>query len=267
MKPKKLAKILAAGALLAALLYFIPLLTIAYLLLGLIDVSRHGRLNPRLLKNYFAGKGILTWLLAPLNLLFDLTCFRRHYRLYLDDFPEAERAEIQDVLDTFEAKKEEITSKLRAQMKGRKRGMLFYKWYGRDADTSVPEFVCDHVYVKTIGVSVFNSRAKTSTHFGPLRLTVRLLYNLTPRTSERIFIEVNDEKHYWHDDPLFIFDDTIQHRSVNDADGERFCVFLDVLRPSRFTRFHNGCMRPFGRLLFGVNRVFYKRWDMLAQMK
>jgi len=262
---KNFRKLLVLAIVLGPLFLFFPYFMGAYVVLGLIDLSRHGRLNRDLVAQYFTGNGVLTWLLSPLNLLFDLLSFRRPYRLYMKDFPEQQRAEIQRVLDMFEAKKDRITTDLRAQMKGKRRGMLFYKWYGENVDNSVPEFNADFKYVKTIGVSVFNSRESTSVHFGPIRLTVRLLYNLTPRKTEKIFIEVNDQKHYWHDDPLFIFDDTIRHRSVNEEDGERYCVFVDVLRPSSFLALQGVLLKAVHMALHGINRIFYKNWDMLAK--
>ena len=39
-------------------------------------------------------------------------------------------------------------------------------------------------------VSVFNARERTSSHFGPLRLTLRVLYNLEPVRSPDAYIEV-----------------------------------------------------------------------------
>ena len=145
--------------------------------------------------------------------------------------------------------------------------MLFYKWYGGNLDDSVPEFNKEYRYVKTIGVSVFNSKESTSVHFGPIRLTVRVLYNLTPRRTENIYIEVNGQTHYWHDDPLYIFDDTIQHRSVNDEDGERACVFVDVLRPSPAPGLQAVLVKGLHAVLSGVNRIFYKNWAMLGDAK
>ena len=48
--------------------------------------------------------------------------------------------------------------------------MLFYKWYGKDLDTDIPEFNKNFKYIKTIGVSLFREKTPTSRHFGPLRL-------------------------------------------------------------------------------------------------
>ncbi|MGE3247636.1 MAG: aspartyl/asparaginyl beta-hydroxylase domain-containing protein [Beijerinckiaceae bacterium] len=247
--------------------YFFPLLTIFLIVCGLIDLSRHKVWSASLFARYFAGNGIVTWLLSPLNLLLDLISKRLPYELRPADFPEPARKEIEDMLGTFEAKKPEILAELRSLMGNKRRGMLFYKWYGKNIHASVPAFNKEYTYIKTIGVSVFNARESTSVHFGPLRLTIRLLYNLSPKRSDNVFIEVNGKKHFWHDDPLFIFDDTIQHRSVNEEDGERFCVFVDVLRPSRFPALQNAIVALFAFVMSGVNRIFYKNWDMLGGQK
>ncbi|WP_370652260.1 aspartyl/asparaginyl beta-hydroxylase domain-containing protein [Caballeronia sp. TF1N1] len=116
-------------------------------------------------------------------------------------------------------------------MASKRRGMCFVRWYGMPVDSSLdlPELARDFKYVKTIGISVFNERQSTSVHYGPLRLTLRCLYNLRPIDDENVFIDVAGRRHYWHDDPLFIFDDTLVHRSVNESDRLRYCIFLDVL--------------------------------------
>ena len=46
-----------------------------WLLCGLIDVSRHKTMNLKLIKEYFLGKGFLTFVLSPLNLLADLLSY------------------------------------------------------------------------------------------------------------------------------------------------------------------------------------------------
>lgn len=260
---KSTKRLLQVGAVVALLGFFFPWIVGIFVVCGLIDVSRHGRWNAELLARYFAGNGVVTWLLSPLNLLIDLVSLGRPYRLELDDLPEAERAELEQVLAVFRTDRESILARLDAMMQGRRRGMLFFRWYDTVLDDSIPAFAGDLTWVKTIGVSAFNGQERTSLHFGPLRLTLRVLLNLTARQSDDIYIEVNGRRHFWHDDPLFIFDDTIQHRSVNDAEGIRYCVFIDILRPTRVPRLLNACVSVANVLMFRTRRVFYKNWDML----
>lgn len=248
---------------LALLLYFMPVLTVIFIALGLVDLARHKKIDMELARKYFAGNGLLTWLLSPLNLFFDIIAPGNRLVYRLDDLPEPHRAEIRSMLSIFDERKDRIIKDIHGKMQGKARGMLFYKWYGKNVDTSVPEFNKEFKYIKTIGVSVFNKRQSTSLHFGPLRLTLRILYNLTPIRSENIFIEVNGRKHYWHDDPLFIFDDTIQHRSINEEDWERYCVFADILRPSPLLGLENAFMGAMQFLLQKYNGIFYKNWTFL----
>lgn len=249
---------------LAALAWFLPWVTAALLACGAADLSRHRRRDAGLAAKYFTGNGLLTWLLSPVNLAFDLISRRRPVVLRPEHFDPPAQAEIAAVLDAFRQDRTAILADVAARMGDSRRGMLFYKWYDRNLDDSRPLFNRRWRFIKTIGVSVFNSRESTSLHFGPLRLTVRLLYNLTPRDSDAVFIEVDGVRHYWRDDPLFIFDDTIQHRSVHDEDGYRAVVFVDVLRPSPYPGLQNAIIRGFNGVLGPINRLFYGRWAMLA---
>ncbi len=248
---------------LTILFYFVPIVALIFVVCGVIDISRHRVVSRDLMNKYFIGNGLLTWLLSPVNVFFDLISERNKFIYRLDDFPESERREIEGVLKTFDDNREDIIADIRQKMAGKARGMLFYKWYDKNTNDSVPAFNRDMTYVKTIGVSVFNKKESTSLHFGPLRLTLRVLYNLTPRHSDNVFIEVDGKKHFWHDDPLFIFDDTILHRSINEEDAERFCVFVDVLRPSAFTGLQNVLMKLIQMIFINFNGVFYKRWTFL----
>ena len=50
--------------------------------------------------------------------------------------------------------------------------MLFYQWYGKNVDESIPEFNQSFKFIKTIGVSLFREKTSTSRHFGPMRLLI-----------------------------------------------------------------------------------------------
>jgi beta-hydroxylase len=260
---KQLSRYLRVIVPLTVLFYFAPVIALIFVVCGVVDIFRHGVVSTDLLTKYFIGNGLVTWLLSPVNVFLDLISARNKYVYRLEDFPAGHRREIEKVLKVFDDNKDEIIGDIREKMAGKNRGMLFYKWYDKNTNNSVPAFNEDMTYVKTIGVSVFNKKESTSLHFGPLRLTLRILYNLTPRHSDNVFIEVDGKKHYWHDDPLFIFDDTIQHRSINGEDSERYCVFADVLRPSPFTGFQNLLMKFIQIIFVNFNGVFYKKWTFL----
>ena len=150
----------------------------------------------------------------------------------LEDLPAGHRAEIQTLIDAAHARN--LIGLLDAKLGDNKRGMIFFKWYGKDIPGSVdvPEYHADFKYLRTVGVSIFNKKQSTGKHYGPLRVTLRVLYNINPVDDPNVYIEVGSKVHRWRDDPLFIFDDTLQHQSVNESDAVRYCLFVDILRPT-----------------------------------
>ena len=91
-------------------------------------------------------------------------------------------------------------------------------------------------------------------------MTLRMLYNINPIKSDKIYIDVGDVRHYWHDNEIFIFDDTLLHQSVNEEDRRRYCVFVDIIRPSLIPGVMRTIVAVFGRLFIKLNRIFYNRW-------
>ncbi len=230
MRKKDWLKI--GGLIIVALI--IPRIMLFYLICGLIDFSRSNLFNKANWLRYFTGNGMLTWLLSPFNLLMDLLSYKNKGIYKLEDLSEECQEEIKELI-TIAKNKPEIINELSKLMDEKKRGMLFFKWYGKNIDTSlsIPEFHKEYKYINTIGVSIFNRNQSTSIHYGPLRITIRVLYNiLTNGKDDNIYIEAAGQRHYWHDDPLFIFDDTLVHKSVNESDNLRYCMFIDILRPS-----------------------------------
>jgi len=77
--------------------------------------------------------------------------------------------------------------------------MIFFRWYGVDVNTflDVPTLRQSWKYIETIGVSVFNRRASTSKHFGFMRATLRVLYNLDVMTDGSAYIVVGDTTNRW----------------------------------------------------------------------
>ena len=232
---KKIAKVLVVGSCFAAVIIIYPmaaLILLIWFLLGLIDVVRNRPIDGVLLKRYFLGNGLLTFFLAPFNLLCDLICYKNHKVYNLDDYPEAWKEEIKQVMQIFDQNKTKIIADLDSRMLDKKRGMIFYKWYNRNYNNSITEFNQQFRYIKTIGVSVFSPNQSTSWHFGPLRLSLRILYNLLPIDSNKAYIKTMGKKYYWKDQPFFSFDDTLFHRSVNETEHLRYCAFIDIIRPS-----------------------------------
>lgn len=262
---KKLAIKLTFIALLAFLLVRFPTFSLIYLALGLYDVMRHTRLSRDLMKRYFLSKGILTWILSPLNVLFDVLSlpFINKKIYQLSDLPADYQAEVQEIIDI--AKREKITEQLQDKMGKAERGMIFFKWYGENIDTSysVPDYHKPFKYIRTIGVSIFNSKVSTAKHFGPFRPTIRVLYNINDIESTQSYIEVGDVVNRWSENKLFIFDDTLMHRSVNETDEVRYCLFVDILRPSVVPAFFSASVYVIGQIFKNINLIFYKNWTRI----
>jgi len=90
-----------------------------------------------------------------------------------------------------------------------------------------------------------------------------VLYNLTSVETDKVFIECGREKHYWYQNPLYIFDDTLIHRSVNDYDTRRYVVFMDIMRPTRYPRVLDVLISGVSLIAERSNAIFYKNWKML----
>jgi aspartyl/asparaginyl beta-hydroxylase (cupin superfamily) len=250
---------------LALAIYFIPVFFTMYVGVGLVDFLRNKRRTLASLDRYFAGNGIFTWLLSPFNLLMDLiTLPYRNKGIYkISDLPAAYQDEINSLIDA--AHGSGLIGKLEAKLGEKKRGMIFFKWYGKNVRTSVdvPEFHRHFKYIRTIGVSIFNTRQSTGKHFGPLRVTLRVLYNINRIDSDKVYIKVGKHINYWRDNQLFIFDDTLQHQSCNQSEQIRYCMFVDILRPSWCPGLMSGILTCVRLAIARVNFAFYKHWEFI----
>ena len=245
--------------------YFIPIPLAVYVGFGLVDFARNSRRTLANLDRYFAGNGVFTWLLSPFNLLMDAVSLpywnRGIYRL--DQLPAGHRAEINTLIEACHAR--DLVGLLEAKMGEKKRGMFFFQWYGKllPGSVDVPEFRQRYKYIRTIGVSIFNKKQSTGLHFGPLRVTLRVLYNINTIDNPDVYVQVGDHKHVWRDGKLFIFDDTLQHLSRNESDAVRYCLFVDILRPSPVPWLLSGILTAIRLGMAPFRAVFYKHWTFL----
>jgi aspartyl/asparaginyl beta-hydroxylase (cupin superfamily) len=262
---KRARRLILFAIVLATALYFIPILTLIFLACGALDVSRHRKASYELIEKYFTGNGIATWILSPFNLIADLLSYRNKGQYALADLPETHRDEIEACVRALVDNRENLKAHIAKTMGQNKRSMLTFKWYNakQTTDLKIPAFEKDYRYIKTIALSVFNTRERTSWHFGPLRLTFRVLYNLDPIDSRDVYIEVDDKVHYWTDNPLFIFDDTMFHRSINDADHIRYCLFMDIVRPNYVQSVFDVAVQVASAISGSFKRVFYKNWSFV----
>ena len=261
-----LKKTIKIGVPLGIALYFIPWITLIFFVIGFIDASRNRPLTWSLLYKYFFGNGTLTWVLAPFNLILDLVTlpFRNRGIYRLEDLPEDYQHEINEVVSTLKSKPEIIRNIVESS-KTQDRTMVFFRWFGRfiDSPIEISEFDKSFSYIRSIGVSVFSAHRSTGVHFGPLRATIRVLYNLNRIESDEVFIEVGQNRNVWKNEPLFIFDDTLQHRSVNESNESRVCIFVDILRPSKIPLLLGSIVKLVQLIFFRANAVFYKNWKLV----
>ena len=252
--------------LVSLLVYFVPKVLLFYVVCGILDVSRNGRPRLATLERYFLGNGVLTWILSPFNLLMDLLTVPYWNRgVYdLSDLPESYQAEIGSLLESVQA--QGLVERVAARLQGQNRAMIFFKWYGRNVKTSIelPELSRDYKHIRTIGVSVFNKQESTSEHFGPLRVTLRMLYNLNAMEDPNAYLEVKNQIHRWSENRLLIFDDTLLHKSCNLTDSLRYCLFVDLLRPSPFPRLMDAILRGVRLATVRMNFAFYKNWEFIT---
>ncbi|CAM5647206.1 hypothetical protein MAUB1S_11189 [Mycolicibacterium aubagnense] len=155
---KAIRKAAIAVVLLGLGFYFIPIITLIWLVCGLIDVLRNKKKDQRLFSLYFTGNGMFTWLLSPFNLLIDLISYKNWGVWKLEQFPADYQREVNEVLNVFKERRNEIIADIDANFGTGRRGMYVYQWYGKHKIDNVPEFNKDFKYVKTIAVSVFSGR-------------------------------------------------------------------------------------------------------------
>ncbi|MDQ5921264.1 MAG: hypothetical protein QG673_1322 [Pseudomonadota bacterium] len=243
---------------------FLPRIMLFYVVCGILDFRRSNTFDAVNWKRYFFGNGLFTWILSPFNLLMDLFCIKNKKIYELEELPEECQTELTQLINTAKSKPQ-LIEELGKTMQEKNRGMTFFKWYGKNVDNSIiiPEFHQQFKYIKTIGISIFNKNQRTSVHYGPLRVTLRVLYNLTPIDSNEVYIQVAGNIHKWRDNPLFIFDDTLVHQSVNHSDQMRYVLFLDIARPSKHFKLMHKILAVIGVCIISINRVFYKNWDMI----
>jgi hypothetical protein len=245
--------------------YFIPEALAFFLCCGLVDVLRNTRRTFSTFDRYFAGNGFFTWLLSPFNLCMDLISLPYWNKgVYaIPDLPKQYQDEINAVIE--DALKSNLVGKLETKLTGQKRGMIFFKWYGKNIQTSIdiPEFHHDYKFIRTIGVSVFNKKQSTGKHFGPLRVTLRVLYNINDIEDKKAYIKVGKQINHWQENKLFIFDDTLQHQSCNETDAVRYCLFVDILRPCLFPGLTSAILSCIRLVIAPFNGIFYQHWTFI----
>jgi len=250
---------------LAPFAYFFPKIALFYAICGAYDVGRNQGLNFSTLRRYFIGNGFLTWVLSPFNTLLDLLSLpyinKGVYRM--EDLPPAYQDEVKRLMQI--AKEEDLVARLEERAKEFPRTMIFFRWYGVNVQTflDVPALHQPWKHIQTIGVSVFNKKVSTSKHFGYMRASLRILYNLNEMDDHSAYIAVGDKISYWRDNKLFIFDDTLLHSSVNETNQARYCLFVDMVRPTPFPGVMRAVMSGIRLLTQSFKFVYYQNWKVI----
>jgi hypothetical protein len=250
---------------LAPFAYFFPKIALFYAICGAYDVGRNQGLNFSTLRRYFIGNGFLTWVLSPFNTLLDLLSLpyinKGVYRM--EDLPPAYQDEVKRLMQI--AKEEDLVARLEERAKEFPRTMIFFRWYGVNIETflDVPALHQPWKYIQTIGVSVFNKKVSTSKHFGYMRASLRILYNLNEMNDHSAYIAVGDKISYWRENKLFIFDDTLLHSSVNETNQARYCLFVDMVRPTPFPGVMRAVMSGIRLLTQSFKFVYYQNWKVI----
>jgi beta-hydroxylase len=241
---------------------FLPEIMIFYVLCGIYDVSRNKNIDARMLYRYFFGNGVPTWALSPFNILMDLlTLPLINKKVYqLDDLPEDYQVEIKQIIEVV--KSENVVAELASRAEKEKRSMIFFKWYGNNIDNfyTVSDFHKNYKYIKTIGISTFNKSESTDEHYGPLRTTLRVLYNINDIKSKDSYIKVRDVENRWCEKKMFIFDDTLAHQSFNETEETRYVLFVDIVRPSRCHFVMELWVKFIALIMQKMNHIFYSSW-------
>lgn len=252
---------------LAPFAYFFPKIALFYAVCGAYDVSRNPGVNLTTLRRYFIGNGFPTWLLSPFNTLLDLLSLpyinKGVYRL--EDLPPEYQDEVKRLIQA--ANEANLVAQLEEAAKQYPRTMVFFRWYGVDKQTflNVPAFHQPWKYIQTIGVSVFNKKVSTSKHFGFMRASLRVLYNLNDMKDDSAYIVVGDKTSYWRENKLFIFDDTLLHESVNQTDQTRYCLFVDMIRPTRFPGIMRAVISGIRWLTQSFKFIYYQNWKLIER--
>jgi len=262
-----LRRVLFPLCVLAPFAFFFPKIALFYALCGAYDVSRNTGLKLSTLRRYFIGNGFLVWMLSPINILLDLFSLpyinKGVYRL--EDLPPDYQDEVRRLIRvTDEAG---LVSQVAERSKEHRRMMLFWRCYGINSKTivDVPGYYEPWKYIKTIGLSVFNKKITTSPHFGWLRPTLRVLYNVNDIKDESAYITVGETTSYWRDNKLFIFDDTLLHQSFNETDQTRYCLFVDMIRPTPFPAVMRAVVSAVRLLTQSFKFVYYQNWKVIER--
>lgn len=134
---------------------------------------------------------------------------------------------------------------------------FYLKWYEvspPSASALCPKTVAllrDIPGVKAAMFAELPPGGKLNIHRDPFGGSLRYHLGLATPNDERCFIEVNGERHAWHDGEGFVFDETFLHWAINGTERNRLILFCDLERPMKY-RWAQAVNRWLGRTLLSA---------------
>jgi len=101
-------------------------------------------------------------------------------------------------------------------------------------------------------ISILEPFSYLKPHKGSSKAVVRYLFPINiPNDKENCYMIINGEKHIWTENIPIIFDDTVEHSSINNTDEYRAVLFLDIIRS-----FNNTDMNDMNNYFIQLSQYF-----------
>jgi len=79
--------------------------------------------------------------------------------------------------------------------------------------------------------SVMEPGTHIKPHRGVFNGVLRYHLGIVVPDSEDVFINIDNNKTYWHEGESFIFDDTLLHEAINNSAERRVVLIIDYIKP------------------------------------
>ena len=101
-------------------------------------------------------------------------------------------------------------------------------------------------------ISILEPFSYLKPHNGSSKAVIRYLFPINiPNDKENCYMIINGEKHIWTENIPIIFDDTVEHSSINNTDEYRAVLFLDIIRS-----FNNTDMNDMNNYFIQLSQYF-----------
>lgn len=132
------------------------------------------------------------------------------------------------------------------------------KWY--DTINVYTKNVCPVLFdiinkysdIKAAFISILEPMSKLETHCGQSAAVIRYLFPVNmPQITDNCYLVVNGQRINWEKNKPIIFDDTVEHSSVNNTNEYRAVIALDVIR-----KFDNDDLNTMNNLFIYLSKYF-----------